>query len=241
MNYVIGIDPSSGGVDPSCCRVWSDRPRMLVAELRGWVSEDSMVSEMIRLCHFYGTDMSAKRLQNVLAVIEVNQGRLTLSAMQHGNTELNVNAPLPRIYHRPKPAYLSRGLHFPSDQPGFQTSPASRNFLLSAAQSAIVYASVSNEVVFPDIAGLQNDYHWFIWQNGKPQARRGYHDDRVIADGLAWLGFKMNLWKEDVTKDFIEKDEEPFAMAGDNGIQFNPEFFIDEYFNKVPDTGINYG
>ena len=240
MNYMIGVDPSSGGADPSCCRVWSDNPKMLVAELRGWVSEDQLAHELSNLCKYYGKNTGDKRLQNVMVAIEVNQGRLTLSAMQHGNTELGVTEPLPRIYYRPKPTHLSRGLHFPSDQPGFQTTPASRSFLLSSAQNAIIYASVSDNVVMPDISGFQEDYNWFIWQNGKPQAKTGYHDDRVIADGLAWLGFRQNIWKDD-TPETQDSEQVPFE-AKDNSILFNPSFFIKEYYNKTPETdGMVYG
>lgn len=240
-NYSIGIDPSSGGVDPSVIRIWCDEPRQLVAEGRGWLSEDMLPRELSNICHWYGRpNEGRKRYPNVMVVIETNQGRLTLASMQYGNTELGVTEPLPMIYFRPKPAELSRGRHFPGDQPGFQTTSSSRGHLLSAAQEMLIYAARSENEVMACENTLDDDYYWFVWDNGKPQAKRGFHDDRVIADGLAWLGFKQRPFKEEFYQEEVE--QESVFIAKDNTFAFNPFAAIEDELSTTGEVeGVVYG
>lgn len=237
-NYAIGIDPSSGGDDPSCIRVWSDEPRKLVAEGRGWIHEDRLPAEIIKLCRYYGTGGEQKRYPNIIANIETNQGRLTLAALQYGNTELGVLPPLPRLYRRPQTKLLAKGMHYPSDVPGWQTSSANRQFLLACCQELMIHAEQNEEVIIPDADGLAQDYYNFIWKDGKAQARKKCHDDRVIADGLAWLVFKQVPWK------YIEEteaiDHESVFVAKNNTFGFNIDMALDEYFTQ-PEVGFDGG
>ena len=240
VNYMFGIDPSSGGDDPSVIRVWSDSPRTLVAELRGWMAEERLPREIIKLAHWYMDGLKGRRIRNVAVVIEVNQGRLTLSAMQHGNTELGVKDPLPLIYHRPKPSYLNRGLHFPSDQPGFMTSSANRGFILSCAQNMLATSLNSEQIMMPDANSLTDDYYWFVWNNGKPQAHKGHHDDRVIADGLAWLGFKQHIFKDQIEEEENILTDSPFSSNGSN-IGFDPFAAIEIHDKGLEEGNLIYG
>jgi len=221
LNYVLGVDPSNGGDDPSVVRIWSDNPRMLVGELRGWIPEDQLPGEIIRIAHRLSNNMDGGRTPNVMAAVEANSGRLTLSALQHGNTELGVMKPLPRLYFRPKPAMLARGSHYPSDQLGWHTTPSNRGHLLAAVTDMLVFAGNQAErTVFPDQEGLREDYYWFIWEKGKPQARQGKHDDRVIADGLAWLAFRQKMWKQKAEPLPAEVEVVPFGIVG-NKLELN--------------------
>ena len=219
-NYVIGVDPSGGHDDPSVCRVWRDSPRQLVAELRGWVPEDQLPRHLIRLCHYYANNLEVKRLTNVTVNIEVNSGRLPMASMQHGNTELGVVGALPRLYFRPKAGSLSKGVHYPSDVPGWHTLPSTRGFILSSAQDMIALAYNSDDAVMPDLDSLTEDYYWFVWEKGKPQAQRGKHDDRVFGDGLAWLAFKQRLWrsKSRPVEEVYEPQVFTFDQKGDLGL-----------------------
>ena len=240
MNYMFGIDPSSGGDDPSVIRVWSDSPRTLVAELRGWMAEEQLPRQIIKLAHWYMDGLRGRRIRNIAVVIEVNQGRLTLSAMQHGNTELGVKEPLPLIYHRPKPSYLNRGLHFPSDQPGFMPSSSNRGFILSCSQNMLATALNSDHIMMPDASALSGDYYWFVWNNGKPQSYKGHHDDRVIADGLAWLGFKQHMFKDEIEDEGNVAKESAFSSNG-SFIGFDPVTAIKLHIDTIDEGNLVYG
>tara|TARA_B100000929_G_scaffold290488_1_gene284282 strand:+ start:315 stop:2018 length:1704 start_codon:yes stop_codon:yes gene_type:complete len=245
QNYVIGIDPSSGREDPSCVRVWAEQPRHLVAEGRGWISEDKLPHEIMKLVKYYGYNTENKRYNNIVCNVETNQGRLTLSALQYGNTELGVKGTLPRLYYRPKPNFLGKGIHYPSDIPGWQTTSSNRSTLLSQAQSVLAYASTNTDInVIPDEVGLKEDYYWFVWENGKAQAKKGYHDDRVIADSLAWLGFRQNLWRHPVDVGEEPIEAQPF-QSDHTTISFDVFAAIDKHFEdkgRVHDIkGVIYG
>lgn len=219
--YAIGCDPA-GSADTganTAVRVWCDKPRQLVAEAVGNASEEVWAAEIDKLGRFYTPSYPAW-----IAIEIFTYGRIMLSILQTGNELYNVKQ-YPHIYHEPSVADLKSGIHRPSGVAGWWAGGgATRNkrsgYLFPAAQEALQFAR-DHIGTIPDTAGIM-EYFNTKWIDGRPDPAPGEKIDRVIADGLAWLVFKQNIFSGMYPEE-QQPQQKPYDWYIENNqIMFNP-------------------
>jgi len=77
---------------------------------------------------------------------------------------------------------------------GFTTSSKTRPLIVAKLEEYI-----RNKLVKPRSTRLFHEVKTFIWNNGKPQAMRSYHDDLIMALAIA-------CWVRDTALEVSEKD-----------------------------------
>ena len=118
--------------------------------------------------------MAGKYNNAMIAVESNNFGHSTL------NTLINtVNYPFLYYYERYSDGQRRK-------EPGFPTDAKTRPVLLSEFREA-----VENESMVVNDKELLAECNVFVTNPaGKPEARAGYHDDRIFAWGIAWQARK---------------------------------------------------
>ena len=210
--YAIGIDPAgpSERGSQSAMRCWKDRPRQLVAESCGMVTEEILASEAAKFGQYYNNAH--------LAVEVFSFGRTTLSLLLSGSDVYNIK-PYPNIYRGPSTADLQAGIHRPTGSYGWSADPLRRRIMFMVARKALQFAK-GNPGCMLDALALR-EYYNVIWVDGKPRAAPGERDDRVVADALAWLIFEQDLFA--YPTDPKEQRKDKMFYIENNQIMFNPK------------------
>jgi hypothetical protein len=79
---------------------------------------------------------------------------------------------------------------------GFTTSSKTRPLIVAKLEEYI-----RNKLIFPSSSRLFHELKTFIWNNGKPQAMRSYHDDLVMSLAIA-------CWVRDTSLEVSKRDAE---------------------------------
>jgi hypothetical protein len=197
--YHIGADCAEGsrGGDYTAVSVIREDTGEEVAALHGHISEIQLAQELYKLGTYYaGPD--GKR---AMLAIETNGiGKAVNSYLVNGHIDPNSNLRiqpygLDRLYHRPPPNNMERGVHIVGNIPGWYTSSRTRDFLLTNMRRALLqaYEGIANPNPatgqFSTIkdAGQIEEARWFVLnKNGKYEGKAGVsHDDRLFARAIA--------------------------------------------------------
>jgi hypothetical protein len=79
---------------------------------------------------------------------------------------------------------------------GFTTSSKTRPLIVAKLEEYI-----RNKLIRPKSSRLFNEFKTFIWNNGKPQAMRSYHDDLIMSLAIA-------CWVRDTSLEVSKKEVE---------------------------------
>lgn len=212
--YLVACDPADGGDCPVDIQVWRTHPLGLVCNANGPMTEDEIPGELIKLCYWYngtrlldGTDWDGNpqpglaRLARIFLGLDVHRAKLVLNAMMRGYAELGVNPPLPRLYYRPTETSLARDKHFPSQDPGWESTSVTRPYLLTYAKQVVNQAYQAENVMIPDINTLTELYRFV-------SHKRGQRNDRVMNVGMIGLMTKQNPFRVDI------KDKRSRPLSG---------------------------
>jgi hypothetical protein len=178
--YVIGADIAEGRLadgsrtpDASVGIVLDrDRGGMQVAKVAGQISEEHFVDPLLMLAEHYN---------GAYAVIESN------STGKHVCIQAAKRYPPTRLFYRADYDAESKSR---SHVPGWRTTSANRPVLISAVASAIF----DRGVLITDKKTQDECLHFVYKDGGRVEADNHYHDDEVIALGLAVIG--MNSYPD---------------------------------------------
>ena len=129
------------------------------------------------------------RLARILLCLDVKRAKLPLNAMMRGYMELGVLPPLPRLYYRPTDTSLARSYHFPSKDPGWESTSVTRPFLLTAAKMIVNQAYTVDYTMIPDYNTL-HELNQFV------NHKRSQRNDRVMTVGMLGMMTKQNPFRE---------------------------------------------
>jgi hypothetical protein len=164
-NYMVVADVARGdGADFSVFHVFKLDTMEVIAEYQGKPSLDMYANILNQVGKEYG---------NALMVVEnVGIGISVLEKLQ----ELEY----PNLYYSVKGTheYIEPTLASSTSNavPGFTTSSKTRPLIVAKLEEFI-----RNKLVNVYSVRLFNEFKTFIWNNGKPQAMRTYHDDLVMS------------------------------------------------------------
>lgn len=172
FTYFICADVARGdGNDSSVFHVVKAEKMEIVAEYQGKPS----LSDFSHLLASTG-----KEYGNCLLVVEVNNlGISVIEKLQ----ELEY----PNMYYAAKSTHeyveSHMAAHTSNVVPGFTTSSKTRPLIIAKMEEFI-----RNRMVKSYSSRFVDEIKTFIWQNGKPQAMRSYHDDLIMAFAIAcWV------------------------------------------------------
>jgi len=223
--YFMGCDAAEGkrGGDYTAVSVVRGDTGEEVAALHGHLSEIELAQQLQLLGRYY----EAKDGRNAKLAIEVNNiGKATQSYLINGLEEQGIHKyGMDRLYHRPSAEKMQRGNKILGTVPGWYTSSATRDFVLTAMRRILLdgYNSLFDPppdtdpyAVVKDV-GIVEEARWFqLSKAGKYEARAGVsHDDRLFARALAEIcrnqyGYKTQRLpspsKPELTDKYIIKD-----------------------------------
>ncbi|MHB8407937.1 MAG: terminase large subunit domain-containing protein [Acidiferrobacterales bacterium] len=173
--YVVGADVARGdGKDYSSAEVFDIDTMEQVAEYYGKIPPDDFAKVLITM---------GKNYNKALLVVENNT--IGLAALEHVRLLGYDNV----YYSRKgdsKPGEAVNTLWGPSEGDliiGFTTSPKTRPLIVAKLEEYI-----RNHLVIFRSKRFMEELKTFIWDNGRPQAMRGYNDDAVMASAIAcWI------------------------------------------------------
>jgi len=198
-SYHIGADCAEGsrGGDYTAVSVIREDTGEEVAALHGHISEIELAQELYKLGTYY-RDPGGKR---AMLAIETNGiGKAVSSYLVNGHQDstgsMNIRPyGLDRLYHRPPPNNMERGVHIVGNIPGWYTSSRTRDYLLTDMRRALLeaYEGIANPNPktgpFSTIkdAGLVDEARWFVLnKQGKYEGKAGVsNDDRLFARAIA--------------------------------------------------------
>lgn len=219
--YALGVDPAGPGDSGAntAARMWCDRPRRLVAEAVGNASEEVWATELEKFGCYYTPEYPAW-----IAIEVFSYGRVMLSLLQTGNKLYGVNQ-YPHIYHEPALTDLRDGIHRPGPAAGWgagggQARLKRSGYLFPAAKEALQYAR-DNPHAMPDATGVL-EYRNTKYIDGRPDPAPGEKIDRVVADGLAWLVFKQDIFAGMYPGEQQPVKNENMWYVDKDKIMFNP-------------------
>jgi len=236
--YFIGLDvagPEDTGAN-SAARVWKDRPFSLVAEAVGNAPEEVIAKEVYKLGNYYCGYVieNDKRVAYPawIAIEIFSYGGVVLSMLLQGSKTYNMEPYGPRIYKMPDMENLRNNIHRPGKQFGWWAGGGNAHFkrssvLFPSGREIFVLAS-NDEDVLPDANGIIEYMNTKQYEKGRPDPAPGARIDRVVADCLARLAKRQNLYDGLYPKDiqqrkqeydfYVDEDEED----GKHKIFFNP-------------------
>ena len=170
--YLLVADVARGdGKDFSAFHIFDTTSMSQVAEYQGRIEPDMFASVLYNTGKEYGDCM--------IVVENNNIGYAVLSKLQEME--------YPNIYFSVKGTheYLSP-LNAPysnNSVPGFTTSMKTRPLIIAKLEEFI-----RNGLINIKSSRLLNEIRTFIWNNGKPEAMKGYNDDLVLAASIGcWV------------------------------------------------------
>lgn len=167
--YVIGADVAEGLIagDWSSASVHDRDTGEQVAMLRGHWTPDFYAERIDRLARAYGAFATAENPYTVLIGVERNN---------HGHATILRLSQLQQVPGTPYAIFRAKDRKY-----GWLTTPASRPVLVDQLEQAIR----TGEVKLHD-AETVDQFSKFSWnEQNKPEAQQGFHDDDVIAVGIA--------------------------------------------------------
>jgi hypothetical protein len=181
--YVMGIDSATGkGDDNSAVVIFEVQTMEQVAEFSQKILPNEFAAEICK----YGT-----LFNNALMVIENNA--VGLAVIEHVKL-----ANYPNFFYSKKgakagdrlgdPGHAAEGSMPSQYVHGVMTLGPNRPFMLSKLDELIRLGAVKMHS-----ARFLDEMQTFIWNNGRPEARAGKHDDLIIAAALA-VFVRDNLW-----------------------------------------------
>jgi len=171
-SYVLVADVARGdGADHSVFHVLKLETLEIVAEYHGKPTLD-MFAQVL--------DASGREYGSCMIVVENNNVGFSV-------LEKLIDKEYPNIYHSVKSSHEYVEQHvaesMTSSIPGFNTSMKTRPLIVAKLEEFI-----RNKLITIYSQRTLNEIKTFIWNNGKPQAMRGYNDDLVIALAIAcWV------------------------------------------------------
>lgn len=173
--YLISADVARGdGKDYSAAHVWDLKDMGQVAEYYGKIPPDEFAKLLIDL---------GRRYNNALLVVENNT--IGLACLEHIKLGMYENVYFSRKGDS-KPGEAVN-LYWGSYQddliPGFTTSPRTRPLIVAKFEEY-----VRNQQIIIRSKRFEQELKTFIWNNGRPEAMRGYNDDLVMAASIGvWI------------------------------------------------------
>jgi hypothetical protein len=188
-HYVIGADTAEGklvatrrgetdergGRDYSSAVVYEVDKHRVVAELHGRIAPEVFADQLRLLGHFYACGGGETGLARQVALVGVERSH---SSGQTVLRLLREHHRYPRLYWRREINKLTRKI---SRVLGWVTSVETRMPMLDEVARLIRQSEL--EVPSKDI--VREMVTFVVWEDGKPQAEEGCHDDRVIALAIA--------------------------------------------------------
>jgi len=181
--YLLSADVARGdGKDYSVFHIFKLDTMEIVAEYQGKVAPDVFSQIIADAGGEYG---------NCLAVVENNTvGFAVLDKLKEKD--------YPNIYYSIKSShqYVDQleAEHNNSAVAGFTTSLKTRPMIVAKMEEF-----VRNRLVKVYSSRLLNEFKTFIWNNGRPQAMRSYHDDLIMA-------FAIGCWVKDTAFAEAQRD-----------------------------------
>jgi len=171
-SYMIAADVARGdGQDYSSFHVFKLETMELVAEYHGKITVDFFSELLFNTGKEYG---------NCLMVVENNSvGFSVLEKLK--------DKEYPNIYYSIKSSHEyidSVSAQFANNAvPGFSTTNKTRPLIIAKLEEF-----VRNKLITVYSKRMLNEMTTFIWNNGKPQAQRGYNDDLIMACAIGcWV------------------------------------------------------
>jgi len=223
--YCIGVD-AAGNKRGDYTSVYVKRKdtRELVASLHGYIDEIELACQLWLLGHYYSDPDGLPAVVCIESTAN-NPGTTTLQYLITGiSTKMIAFPPYEwkKIYHMPSMADLRNGVHLPADKPGFYTSAASREFLITDMRMSIVE---SNRALREDgIVLIKDQAFWdeadkFIQdKNGKYQAASGANDDRLFSSALADEAIKQGVYSSTILQINTNNPNKPDIFEVRNGL-----------------------
>lgn len=211
-DYFIGVDAAEGKNtgDYTSVHVRRKDTGAIVAVLHGFIDELTLAYELWKLGHYYSNRLDKPAS---IAIETNNAGKSTLSNLLSGNSNIGIPEPYPRssLYRRPNIRHLQQNLHIPSSDFGWYTTPAHREYLLTSVRNSFLkaYRELNNGLCLIPDRGLLDEAKKFIrHENGKYQAAKGFHDDRLMSYAISEMAIKQGSFTTPVYKPKISKEEE---------------------------------
>lgn len=166
--YLVAADPAQGleESDFSCAQVLDIATRNLCATIHGRIDLESFADYCVRVATAYNYALIMPEVDGLGA------GLLSF---------------LKRKYHRIYQQRMKKGYTEQLTQKlGWETQPDTRKEIVASMRLAIS-ENCENPDFIPDRATL-DELLTFVWRDGKPQAMKGCHDDRVMALAIGYKG-----------------------------------------------------
>jgi hypothetical protein len=171
-SYVISADVARGdGKDYSVFHVIDVTEMKQVAEYQGKPDLDMFSNILFDAGKSYGNSM--------LVVENNNVGYTVLTKL--------LEMQYPNLYHSIKSTheYVEQyeAEHRTAAIPGFTTSSKTRPLIIAKLEEYI-----RNKLLTVNSSRFLNELKTFVWNNGKPEAMRGYNDDLILSMAIAcWV------------------------------------------------------
>ena len=196
-SYLLVADVARGdGADNSVFHVIKLETMEVVAEYQGKPNLDMYANMLMSAGSEYG---------NCLLVVENNGIGISI-------LEKLENLGYPNLYYSIKATHefvdSHQGLVDDRAVAGFTTSTKTRPLIVSKLEEF-----VRNKLITTYSSRLFHEVKTFIWQNGKPQAMRSYHDDLIMA-------LAIGCWVRDTALQVNQRDVE-YKKAMLDGIMMN--------------------
>ena len=173
--YMISADVARGdGKDYSAAVVWDIDTMEQQAEYYGKIPPEEFAKLLCELGHRYG---------NAMLLVENNT--IGLAALEHIKLAMYES-----VYHSrkgdSKPGEVVNtywGAASTDLIPGFTTSPRTRPLIIAKLEEY-----VRNKSMIVRSKRFHEELRTFIWNNGRPEAMRGYNDDLIMASAIGvWI------------------------------------------------------
>lgn len=218
-DYHIGADLSEGkqGGDPMCAYVKRADTRQIVASVAGYLDAEEAAKQLNLLGRYYrSADGSLAKL-----ALEVNNPGPSMSYLLNGSSELGIKKyDAISLYQRPTTDNLALGLHIPSPHYGWLTTRGNRHYLVGQGRGLLARAMDQIErrgpLLIPD-SGWVSEARTFVKDNrGKFKAAEGFHDDRIIASGIADMSIEQGVFQAPVYQPMAQEPREPARLFTDD-------------------------
>lgn len=175
LKYMVTADVARGdGKDYSACVVWNAETMEEVAEYHGKIPPE----EFARLLCELGT-----KYNKAMLVVENNS--IGLACLEHVKLAMYENV----YYSRKGDSKTGEAVNtywgsVDGDLvPGFTTSPKTRPLIITKLEEY-----VRNRTITIRSKRFHEELRTFIWNNGRPEAMRGYNDDLTMAAAIGcWI------------------------------------------------------
>lgn len=233
--YSIGLDTAEGkaGGDYTSGYVTRDDTGAIVAGIHGLMTELEAAKEMSLLGGYYynRNDWTGKAQRAMLAIEVVNTGKTCQTFLITGHAELGIaQYGLNCLYRRPNIADLMVGLHIPTDDYGWYTSPKHRGYLVTDMRmklnSAVESIKNGGALLIPDIGWVSEARTFVRDAQGVFRAPPGFYDDRLISGAIADMAAMQGKFMTPVYKSRQRQGEETALMYADpesNGLIINKD------------------